>query len=115
MPERELDLTPAKVFCQIENWNNCSCNFRSPDWQHGGMRSTDFARQFGVVVRTRRKAAGLTQEELAERADLASKMVSLIERFERNPSLNVAHSIAHGLGVPLWELIREADNAKRKK
>ena len=79
------------------------------------MRSTDFARQFGVVVRKQRKAAGLTQEELAEKADLAPKMISLIERFERNPSLNVAHSIAYGLGVPLWQLIREADNVKRKK
>ena len=79
------------------------------------MRSTTFARRFGEVVRKRRKAAGLTQEQLAEKADLASKMISLVERFERNPSLNVADSIAQGLGVPLWELIREADNLKRKK
>ncbi len=79
------------------------------------MRSKDSARRFGEVVRTHRKAAGLTQEQLAEKADLASKMISLVERFERNPSLNVADSIAQGLGVPLWELIREADNLKRKK
>ena len=79
------------------------------------MRSTTFARRFGEVVRKRRKAAGLTQEQLAEKADLASKMISLVERFERNPSLNVADSIAQGLGVPLWQLIREADNVKHKK
>jgi transcriptional regulator with XRE-family HTH domain len=57
----------------------------------------------------------LTQEQLAEKADLAPKMISLIERYERNPSLNVADSIAQGLCVPLWQLMREADNLKRKK
>jgi len=79
------------------------------------MRSNDFARRFGEVVRKHRKAAGLTQEQLAEKSDLASKMISLVERFERNPSLNVANSIALGLGVPLWQLIRDADNIKHKK
>lgn len=78
------------------------------------MRSKDFARRFGEVVRKHRKAAGMTQEELAEKADLASKMISLVERFERNPSLNVADSIAQGLDVPLWRLIRDAESAKRK-
>jgi transcriptional regulator with XRE-family HTH domain len=57
----------------------------------------------------------LTQEQLAEKSDLSSKMVSLVERFKRNPSLNIAESIAQGLGVPLWQLIREADEIKRKK
>jgi len=56
----------------------------------------------------------LTQEQLAEKADLSSKMISFVERFERNPSLNIAESIAQGLGVPLWQLIREADDMKRK-
>ena len=42
----------------------------------------------------------MSQEELAERADLASKMVSLIERFERNPTVNVADSLAHEAPVP---------------
>jgi transcriptional regulator with XRE-family HTH domain len=75
------------------------------------MRSKDLARRFGEVVRKHRKAAALTQEELAERAE----MISLVERFERNPSLNVADSIAQGLGVPLWQIIRDAENIKRKK
>jgi len=77
------------------------------------MLSNDFARCFGQVVRKQRKAAGMTQEQLAEKADLASKMISLVERFERNPSLNVADSIAQGLGVPLWQIIQEADNLRR--
>jgi transcriptional regulator with XRE-family HTH domain len=73
------------------------------------MRSANFAKHFGEVVRKYRKQANLTQEELAEKADLAPKMISLIERFERNPSVNVAHSVALGLSVPLWRLIKEAE------
>lgn len=76
------------------------------------MFSDDFARHFGEAVRRQRKAKGLTQEELAERADLASKMISLIERFERNPSVNVADSVARGLGVPLWRLVKDAENLR---
>jgi transcriptional regulator with XRE-family HTH domain len=78
------------------------------------MRSKDFAKAFGVAVRNHRKAKGLSQESLAERADLAPKMISLIERFQRNPTLNVAHSIAAGLSVPLWRLVKDADDLKRK-
>jgi transcriptional regulator with XRE-family HTH domain len=86
------------------------------------MQSTNFAKLFGHIVRKHRKARFLTQEELAERSDLAPKMISLIERFQRNPSINVADSIAKGLAVPLWRLIKDAetlrlemDSKKKKK
>lgn len=78
------------------------------------MRSQDLAKAFGVVLRKQRKAKKLSQELLAEKADVAVKMVSLIERFERNPSVNLADSLAQGLGVPLWQLIREADELRKE-
>lgn len=65
------------------------------------MLSRDFAGFFADAMRTRRKAQGMTQEELEEKADLAVKMVSLIERHIRYPSVNAADSIAQALGVPL--------------
>ncbi len=79
------------------------------------MRSQDLARAFGVVLRKHRKAKKLSQELLAEKADVAVKMVSLIERFERNPSVNLADSLAQGLEIPLWTLIREAEELRRKQ
>lgn len=79
------------------------------------MLSRDFARFFGQVVRKHRKARFLSQEELAERADLASKMVSLIERFERNPTVNVADSLAQAMNVPLWRLIKDAEDLRKEK
>ena len=77
------------------------------------MRSKRFARAFGTVLRKYRKAQKLSQEALAEKADLAPKMVSLIERFERNPTINVADSLAEGLSVPLWRLVKDAEELKR--
>ena len=77
------------------------------------MLSKDFANFFGKVVRRQRKESGLTQEDLAEKSDLAPKMISLIERFQRNPSLNVADSIARGLNVPLWRLIKDTEDLRR--
>ena len=79
------------------------------------MLSRDFAKIFGEVVRRHRKARFLSQEELAERADLASKMISLIERFQRNPSLNVADSIARALNVPLWRLIKDTEDLRKER
>ncbi|HEV2248655.1 MAG TPA: helix-turn-helix transcriptional regulator [Terriglobia bacterium] len=79
------------------------------------MLSRDFARFFGQVVRKHRKARFLSQEELAERADLASKMVSLIERFERNPTVNVADSLAQAMNVPLWRLIKDAEDLRKER
>ncbi|HEV2393732.1 MAG TPA: helix-turn-helix transcriptional regulator [Verrucomicrobiae bacterium] len=72
------------------------------------------ANAFGVVLRKHRKARKISQELLAEKADVASKMVSLVERSERNPSLNLADSLAQGLDVPLWQLIKEADGLRKK-
>ena len=79
------------------------------------MRSRDFAKLLGEVVRKHRKARFLTQEELAERADLAPKMVSLIERFQRNPTVNVAASIAQAMEVPLWRLVKDAEDLRKEK
>jgi transcriptional regulator with XRE-family HTH domain len=79
------------------------------------MLSKDFARCFGEVLRKHRKARFLSQEELAERADLSSKMVSLIERLKRSPTVNVADSIAQAMNVPLWRLIKDAEDLRKEK
>jgi transcriptional regulator with XRE-family HTH domain len=79
------------------------------------MLSKDFAKYFGYIVRKHRKARFLTQEQLAEKSDLAPKMISLVERFQRNPSLNVADSIAKGLSVPLWRLVKDTEDLRRDK
>lgn len=57
-----------------------------------------FAAAFGRVLRRHREAKGLTQQELAEAADLHLNYVSLLERGLRSPSLEVTIRLARGLG-----------------
>ena len=52
-------------------------------------------------MRKRRKEMGLTQEELAERADWSFTFISQIERGEKEPSLRTAYKISQALKTPL--------------
>ena len=64
---------------------------------------------FGRIVRRRRKALGLSQEALAAEADLHRTFVSMIERGERRPSLEVVRKLASGLGISAAELVAELE------
>ena len=74
----------------------------------GAMAVRGISLVFGVVVRKHRKARGLSQEALAEKANIHHTHVGLIERGERNSSLDVAYRIARALGLPLSALIAQA-------
>jgi transcriptional regulator with XRE-family HTH domain len=78
------------------------------------MRGRTFSGAFAVVLRKHRKAQKLSQELLAERANISSKMVSLIERGERNPTLKVAYSLAKALDVRLSQIVDEAERGLQK-
>ncbi len=77
------------------------------------MADRNFSLTFGAVVRKHRTAKGLSQEALAERADIHHTHVGLIERGERNASLNVAYRIARALGLSLSALVAEAEKYRR--
>src|ERR1700744_5257485 len=62
-------------------------------WHHLRVRH-DMASAFGAVLKKHRLKKAISQEALAEKADIHPTHVSLIERFERNPSLNVAKALA---------------------
>lgn len=50
-------------------------------------------------VRMLRQDAGLTQENLAEKAGISRKYLALVEAEQANPSIDVAMNIATGLGT----------------
>lgn len=59
-------------------------------------------------VRRLRKAAGLSQDELGDRAGYYGKLVWKIENGTGNPTLNTLASVAAVLGVSLSALCRPA-------
>jgi transcriptional regulator with XRE-family HTH domain len=61
---------------------------------------------FGSNVRTTREKRDLTQEGLAEKADLDQTYISGIERGVRNPSLLSIAKLAKALSTPISELSR---------
>ncbi len=63
------------------------------------MIKEDVKRQFGESVRELRKAAGLSQEELADLAELDRSYVGCIERGERNLSIENVCRLARAIGV----------------
>jgi transcriptional regulator with XRE-family HTH domain len=60
---------------------------------------------FAANVRRLRHERQLTQERLAEQADLHLTDIARIETRRRDPGVKVVAKIAHGLGVPTGDLL----------
>jgi transcriptional regulator with XRE-family HTH domain len=67
------------------------------------------AQQFGTVLRRRREAAGLSQESLAERANLHRTYISLLERGRRMPSILVVQQLAVALKTTMAAILGEVE------
>lgn len=65
--------------------------------------------KFGETVRRLRKQAGMSQEALAERANLSADFVGFIERGENVPTLTTILQLARALGVPPSKIIKDFD------
>lgn len=61
---------------------------------------------FGRAVLAQRNALGISQEELAHRADLHRTYIGDIERGKRNVALKNIWGLAAALEIPADELIR---------
>lgn len=70
-----------------------------------GKRQINTAQAFGLVLRARRKAAGLTQEQLGFEADLRRTYISTLELGEQLPSLETVLKIAGALDISPGELV----------
>jgi transcriptional regulator with XRE-family HTH domain len=62
-----------------------------------------FRARFGARLRQLRKAAGLTQEQLAHRAGMDYKYLGGVERGERNITIDNIERIVRALGVEPYE------------
>ncbi|WP_134686711.1 helix-turn-helix domain-containing protein [Brevibacillus migulae] len=64
---------------------------------------------FGKNVKQARKEKGFTLQELSDRSGVSPSMLSLIEREEKNPTLQVACQIAEALDLTLSRLLGEQE------
>lgn len=60
---------------------------------------------FGEVLQEQRLQRGLTQDQLAERANTERSHISALERAEKGPALATIFNLADGLGISAGELI----------
>jgi transcriptional regulator with XRE-family HTH domain len=61
----------------------------------------------GQRIREERTKLRLTQEQLAEAAEVNESYIGQVERGEKNPSLETVVSIANSLGVTVDYLLQE--------
>ena len=66
-------------------------------------------RALGLAVAARRSELGLTQEQLALRAELHQRWISNVETGKRNPSYASIRRLASGLDLAASELIARAE------
>jgi transcriptional regulator with XRE-family HTH domain len=74
-------------------------------------KSLSVVKQLGRRIRELRTVHGrrrMTQEDLAERADISVSFLSMIERGERTPHLETLAHLAQALEVELYELFLSA-------
>jgi transcriptional regulator with XRE-family HTH domain len=68
---------------------------------------SNVSRILGEKIRSERVKAGLSQEQLAEKADLARNYIGNIERAEYNVTLETLVRIAKALNLSISELTRD--------
>ena len=64
-------------------------------------------RLLGEAIRSRRKLAELSQERLAEKADLSTVFISRVECGKESPSVNSLVKIARALRVHVRDLVED--------
>ncbi len=69
-------------------------------------------KHLGQRIREERTKYRLTQEQLAEAAEINESYIGQVERGEKNPSLETVVSIANSLGVTVDFLLQEEVNVE---
>jgi transcriptional regulator with XRE-family HTH domain len=69
--------------------------------------SRDILQKFGQRVREERNKLGLSQEELASRADVHRTYIGMIERAEKNITLENIEKICKALNLSLSKFFKD--------
>ncbi|WP_428306231.1 helix-turn-helix domain-containing protein [Lacipirellula sp.] len=66
----------------------------------------------GSAIRKARQKAGLTQEELAFRADVSRNYISLLELEQKSPTVQTLLKVANALGVKASQLVAQVEKGR---
>ncbi len=77
-------------------------------------KTPGLSRTLAKVIQRHRRQKRLTQEKLAEAADIDQTYVSQVELGKRNLSVDVADRLARAFGMKLSALIEEAEREAKK-
>lgn len=69
--------------------------------------SMDIKQKFGLKIKELRKLRGLSQEKLANLAEIDRTYLPTIEKGERNVSIEIIERLAIALGVKIKDLFDE--------
>ncbi len=75
------------------------------------MSCTSLTGRLGIVVRQKRMVLGMSQEGLADLAQLNRTYIGKIERGETSVSVEVLQKVANGLNTTLSRLIADCERA----
>ena len=70
-------------------------------------RNPEHRRALGESIRIQRKKAELSQEQLAEKADLHHNYIGEIERGEKAATIDTLVKVAKALGVRVRDLVAD--------
>jgi transcriptional regulator with XRE-family HTH domain len=68
----------------------------------------------GQIVAYRRKRLGMSQEELADKANVDRAFISKVETAQRKPSFGLVANIAHGLRMRYARLVHNCEECARE-
>lgn len=70
---------------------------------------------FGKVLRSHRKAKGLSQEQLAFQCNLDRTFIGLLERGQRQPTITTIFTISEQLDIVPHTLIKVVEELLKEK
>ena len=74
----------------------------------------DDKKMIGSRLKEFRKKFGYSQEQVAERADMASNYLSRLEMGKENPTVDTLLKLSRAYKVELWELLNYGHELDRK-
>ena len=69
-----------------------------------------FCAALAANFKNAREENGISKSELSQRTGLSRQSILYTEELMRVPSVSTLHSISLGLDLPLWKLVKQAED-----